>query len=50
MVNLVILVQMENRAKLDKQVLLDIPEVKGTRETRVATAIQAQKENLASMD
>jgi len=52
MVKLVLLDQMEKRAKLDHQVLLDILEVQETRETRGlrgVTAFQAQKENEARM-
>ena len=52
MVKPVLSVQMEKRAKLDHQVLPDIPEVQGTKETRglrVATAFLAQKENEARM-
>jgi len=53
MVKPVLSVQMEKRAKLDHQVLPDIPEVQGTKETRglrVATVFLAQKENEARMD
>ena len=52
MVKLVLSVQMEKKAKLDHQVLLDILEVQETRETRGlrgVTAFQAQKENEARM-
>ena len=52
MVKLVLLVQMEKKAKLDHRVLLDILEVQETRETREprgATAFQALKENEARM-
>ena len=49
---LVLLVQMEKKAKLDHRVLLGILEVQETRETRAlrgATAFLAQKENGARM-
>ena len=52
MVKLVLSVQMEKKAKLDHQVLLDILEGLETRETRGlrgVTAFQAQKENEARM-
>jgi len=52
MAKLVLLVQMEKRAKLDHQVLLDIREVQETRETRGlrgVTAFQDQRENEARM-
>ena len=52
MVKLVLSVQMEKKAKLDHQVLLDILEGQETRETRGlrgVTAFQAQKENEARM-